>query len=114
MASLSVISRLKGKSRGLQQAVTVAYDPAAGTQEVKGAFYPNLLTTIRLDPSVFNAPGTYTIIKYGTFTTDAGKTPQQQLNTYLRIDGSLLDSVRVVNPSGTVNEALKIVTVTTV
>ena len=113
---ISILSRIKGKSLGMGSSDPnkVVYDPAAGTQVVKGMLSVTTPTTVKLDPSIFNVRGTFTLFTYGSLYVQPGLTAQQQLNQYLWISQSLLTGVSVLDIHGTIDEANKKITVTIV
>lgn len=85
--------------------------PDAGTQTVLDELIIDLITTIRLDPSVFTSPGTYILIQYNTFTLYGNLTEQETVNFYLRLDTTLLSGLQA-NAQGlvvdTVNKCIKV------
>lgn len=86
---ISIVTRIRGRSRGLGTAGT------PGLQQCKRDLKLTGVSIVRLDPSIFNAPGSYTLFTYNTFYTQPGNTAQQQINTYLTVDDSLLPNVRL-------------------
>lgn len=111
---ISIVSRIKGKSRGLGSGLYPSYDPAAGTQACKKELRITLASTVRLDPSVFDVVGVFTIFTYDTFYTSGGQTPQQHFNTYVTVDDSLLTRVQLepgIGRAATVDTVNKKITI---
>lgn len=84
-----------------------------GTQTVESELFLTRPSVVELRPSVFSAPGTYTLFTYGTFALNY-PTVQEQLNARLTIDGSRLVGLSVLDSHGTAIPAQKKVTVTLV
>lgn len=116
MAVAVVRPRIPGFTRGhgrLKQLVRNRSAAGAGRNLVRGLIKITANLKIKLDPSLFNTKGTFTLLE-GTFwaghqhlqyLADIGQSPantgQWILDTYVTIDGSLLLDVTVQNPHGT-------------
>lgn len=108
---ISIISRIKGLSRGMASGL---YDPNSGTQNVAEQITLAGNYTVKLDPSLFNCRGVFTLFRFGSFLVYGGMTAQQILDQYLTIDTSLLTGVTLLDPHGTIDLVGKKITITLV